>query len=204
MVRLLTEEPGGRQPSGELVEITQLYLEIAEFDLLCAELDPMAVGALLNAYYDGVVNRILENNGTVAHFFPGGLSAWFGAPLKDPAHADHACQAALALVGDLPDFVAQRATSRERAMKIHVGLHTDTVFVGNMGGTKRFDYSTAGLAVVVAGRLPAIARERAVPVLATAGTVAKLSGAYKLHEIAPILVPGKDTSMGCYELLGTA
>jgi len=204
MAQHISKELGGLQQSGELVEITQLYLEIAEFDLLCAELDPMAVGALLNAYYDGAANRILENNGIVAHFFPGGLSAWFGAPLKDPTHADYACRAALALVGDLPDFVAQRATSRERAMEIHVGLHTDTVFVGIMGGTKRFDYSATGLAVVVAGHLPAIARERAVSVLATAGTIAKLSGAYKLHEIAPIPVPGKDTSMGCYELFGTA
>ena len=42
-----------------------------------------------------------------------------------------------------------------------------TVFVGNIGGTKRFDYSIAGLAVIVASRLPAIARERAVSILAT-------------------------------------
>jgi adenylate cyclase len=204
VVQRLSEEPGALRLGGELTEITQLYVEIAEFDLLCADLDPTAVGAFLNAYFDGAVNRILENHGTVDHFLPGGFSAWFGAPRNDPANADHAVQAALALVEDLPGFAAQRPSPKERAMKIHVGLHTDTVLVGTIGGTKRFEYSTAGLAVVVASRLPAIARERAISVLATEGTVMKLSGAYTLREIAPIPVPGKDALMRTYELLGNA
>ena len=202
MVQRLSETPDAPHLSGELIEITQLYVEIAEFDLLCAELDTIAVGAFLNAYFDSAVNRILENNGTVGHFFPDGFSAWFGAPLKDPANADHAVQAALALVEDLPSFAAQRSTSKERAMKIHVGLHTDTVLIGSIGGTKRFGYSTTGLAVVVASRLPAIARKQAIAVLATDGTIVKLTGAYRLREIAPIPVPGKDTLMRTYEVLG--
>jgi adenylate cyclase len=200
----LIEEPGALRFDGQLTEVTQLYLEIADFDLLCAELDPTAVGAFLNAYFDGAVNRILENHGTVDRFLPGGISAWFGAPLNDPANADHAVQTALALLRDLPSFAAQRSTSRERAMKIHVGLHTDTVLVGNVGAIKRFDYSTAGLGVVIASRLPAIARERGISVLTTEGTIVKLSGAYTLREVAPIPIPGKDASMRTYALLGKA
>ena len=204
MVQRIAENPTAFSLGGELRELTLLFLEIANFENLCAELTPMEARQFLNDYYDGGVERILENKGTIDKFLLDGVMARFGAPLDDPEHSDHAAQAAIALVNDLRAFNARRSALKQRQISVHIGLHTDSVAVGNIGGRKRPSYSVAGLGVLVASRLPPIARERAISVLATERTVAKLNGAYELREVAPIQVSGEGTSMRAYELLGNA
>jgi len=204
MVQRIVENPTALSLSGELRELTILFLEIANFDILCAELTAMEARQLLNDYYDECVGRILENKGTIDKSLLDGVMALFGAPLDDPEHADHAAQAAIALASDLRAFNTRRSALKQPQISIHIGLHTDSVAVGNIGGGKRPSYSATGLGVLVASRLSPIARERAISVLATEKTVAKLNRAYKLREVAPIQVAGKGTSIRAYELLGGA
>jgi|SRR5579871_3261081 len=204
MVQRIAENPTAFSLGGELRELTLLFLEIANFDNLCAELSPMEARQFLNDYYDESVERILENKGLIDKFLVDGVMAFFGAPLDDSEHPDHAAQAAIALVNDLRAFNTRRAARKQQQISIHIGLHTDSVAIGNIGGRKRLSYSVTGLGVLVASRLPPIARERAISVLATEKTVAMLKRAYKLREVAPIQVADEGTSMRAYELLGNA
>jgi len=112
------------------------------------------------------------------YFVGDGLLAVFGAPRRQPDHADEALAAAL----EIQDVVSSGDAG---PLEIGLGLNSGTVVAGNIGGDRRFEFSVIGDAVNVAARVEAATRQTGDTVLLTDRTAALLDGGRAEREERP-------------------
>src|SRR5205823_13408853 len=79
-----------------------------------------------------------------------GLLAVFGAPRRQPDHADQALAAALEIA---------RSIKSPEGLSIGIGINSGQVVAGNIGGAGRLEFSVIGDPVNVAARVEAATRE---------------------------------------------
>jgi adenylate cyclase len=112
----------------------------------------------------------------------------FGAPRRQPDHADQALAAALEIAELKTDEVS-----------FGVGLNSGTVIAGNVGGAGRLEFSVIGDAVNVAARVEAATRMTGDTVLVSDATQTLLSGgAALLEERSTAQLKGKSEAIALY------
>ena len=142
----------GTSLAGEQVEVTMMFLDIRNFTGFSERSTAPEVVATVNRLWERVVPIIHAHGGHVDKFVGDGLLAVFGAPRRQPDHADQALSAAL-------DMAA--AVEKEFAgdLGIGIGLNSGTVVAGNVGGAGRLEFSVIGDAVNVAARVESATRQ---------------------------------------------
>ncbi|WP_085908943.1 adenylate/guanylate cyclase domain-containing protein [Kiloniella majae] len=151
-------------------EATILFADVVGFTSLTERLGPTKTVDVLNSYFDEMTNVIMENGGIVATFHGDAILAIFNVPLEDNKHADHALNAAQAmLLGVDEDYFAGEKLS------IRIGINTGSVVAGNVGGGGRQSYTVYGDAVNLAARLEALAKEKGQSLLVSGHTYTKLA-----------------------------
>lgn len=144
---------------GERKYVCVLFADIRGFTTLSESLPPEAVIALLNRYFDRVVDQIHHQEGAVVCFMGDGIMAIFGAPKRLP----NPCAAALAAAKGMQDEVVKLNESlvREGAapIQIGVGLHAGEAVIGQVGSSGRHDYTAIGDVTNVASRLEGLTKD---------------------------------------------
>ena len=75
---------------GELREITLLVSDLRGFTSLAARLSPPEVIAILNRYFERMIEIIARHRGTVDELQGDGMLTFFGAPLATPDDPERA------------------------------------------------------------------------------------------------------------------
>ena len=153
----------GTDLAGEEVEVTILFLDIRDFTAFAERLRPPEVVATLNRLFELIVPIIHRHHGHVDKYVGDGLLAVFGAPRRQPDHA----QQGLAAAGEVAAAVAAEF---EDELSIGVGLNSGPVVAGNLGGGGRLDFSVIGDTVNVAARVEAATRQTGDTILITEAT----------------------------------
>jgi adenylate cyclase len=188
---------GGRaQPA------TVLFADIANFTSLTEELGATETVAFLNEYFTDMVEVIFRHSGILDKYIGDAIMAVFGAPFPSPRDADNAVHAAIGMQRALSDFNARRTACGRPPIEIRIGLNSDTVVAGNIGSTRRMDYTVIGDGVNLAARLESANRHYGTRVLISGSTVALLKDGYRLRELDWLKVKGKSAPVPVYELLG--
>src|SRR3954469_11292005 len=141
----------GTSLAGEEVEVTMMFIDVRDFTSFAERAAATEVVATINRLFERAVPIIHAHAGHVDKYVGDGLLAVFGAPRRQPDHADQALAAALEI---------ERAVNDEfgGALSIGVGLNSGTVVVGNVGGAGRLEFSVIGDAVNVAARVESATR----------------------------------------------
>lgn len=128
------------------------------FTALADRVEPGALIALLNRYFDCQVPAILARGGEVLKFMGDGLLAIF--PLGEANDPASVCRAALAAVAEtraavaaLDDWPRLAAAGPRFGLALHVG----ELLYGNIGAAGRLDFTCIGPAVNLAARLESLA-----------------------------------------------
>jgi adenylate cyclase len=79
---------------GERRKVTVLFSDIRGFTTMSHAMSPEQVVALLNEYFERMIDILFKHQGTLDKFIGDGLMAVFGAPLEDPFQEEHAVAAA--------------------------------------------------------------------------------------------------------------
>jgi adenylate cyclase len=144
---------------GEIREVAVLFVDLVGSTYLVRTWPPDEVVAMLNNFFEIVVEAVGEHGGYVNKFTGDAALAIFGAPteIADP------CGAALATARALRERIP---TSTELAFGI--GVSAGRVVAGNVGATARYEYTVIGDAVNEAARLTELAKSSRTSTLAAA------------------------------------
>ncbi|MCV7287174.1 adenylate/guanylate cyclase domain-containing protein [Mycolicibacterium wolinskyi] len=153
---------------GQEVDVTLMFVDVRGFTAFAERLHPPEVVATLNRLFETIVPLVHRHGGHVDKYAGDGLMAVFGAPRRQPGHADQALAAALAIA------TAVRSEFGDM-LSVGVGLNSGPVVAGNVGGAGRFEFSVIGDAVNVAARVEQATRKTGDTVLLTAGTLGMLT-----------------------------
>jgi adenylate cyclase len=189
---------------GEVRELTLMFCDVRNFTSISQDLSAADLTQFINELLSPLTEIILEQRGTIDKYMGDAIMAFWNAPLDDPDHTAHACQAALkmtAKMDELNEIWRQRAEAGHRPYKrvqIGMGLNTGPCCVGNLGSTYRFDYSAIGDDVNVTSRFEGLTKIYGVP--AVAGQRSLASGV-KALELDMVAVKGRTRSTQIYTFI---
>lgn len=153
VVEELLGSPQGLQMGGELREITLLVSDLRGFTSLAARLSPPEVIAMLNRYFERMIDIIARYRGTVDELQGDGMLTFFGAPLAVSDDPERAVACALEMQLALLAFNAEQRQRHLPELAMGIGLNTGEVIVGNIGSLKRSKYGAVGSAINTAYRI---------------------------------------------------
>lgn len=186
---------------GESREMTVLFSDVCGFTTLSEALPAREVRQLINGLLTPMSAIIHEHRGTIDKYIGDAIMAFWGAPLKDPQHAGHAVDAALAMVRALPGLNDEFRRHGWPEIDIGIGLSTGEMNVGNMGSEFRMAYTVMGDAVNVGARLEALTRQYHRPVLVSPAT-AEAATEHVFREVDRVRVKGREEPVTVFEPLG--
>jgi adenylate cyclase len=132
---------------------------------------PEHVIPLLNDYADVIVSALHEQGGDVLKFIGDGMLAIFPAEDRERA-CDAALAAAVAAWQGVIKLNKRRVADGLPITEMYLGLHVGEVFYGNVGSTKRLDFTVIGPAVNEVSRIAAMCRSAEQPMLVSAAFAA--------------------------------
>ncbi len=200
LVAQMSRDPERYSMEGRSAELTVLFSDVRGFTTFSERLAPPELAALMNRYFSVMTGIVRQHRGTLDKYVGDALMAFWGAPLDDPAHAEHAVQAALAMQAALPALNAELAARGWPPIRITIGINTGPMVVGDMGSVHRRAYTVLGDAVNVASRLQELSGKLEVPVLIGEATAAALPPSrFHCREVEHVAIRGRETRMTVFE-----
>ena len=140
--------------------VTVMFSDLRGFSRISEQLEPDELLQFLNEHFEATTEIILEHGGTLLSYMGDGLLAVFGAPLDMERQEENAILAAREMVRN----------AMEREIRIGVGIATGDAVLGDLGTTRRREYTVIGDVVNTAARLEKLTKEKGESVLCDAET----------------------------------
>jgi adenylate cyclase len=198
MTRVLADASSLR---GEHRQVSILFSDLRGFTTLSERMAPEAIAAHLNEYFDAMTTAIFAHRGMINDFVGDAVMAVFGAPVDDPDHAWNAVQSARAMERALEALNQRWQTLGLPSLRMGIGIHTGSVFAGNVGGRERIKYTVIGDPVNVASRVEGLNKELGTTVLITEETLAVVGDRVRVRDCGPIAVKGRVEKVRVFEVL---
>jgi len=203
VVEVLLRDPKSVDIEGEELTVAVLFADIRNFTALSEKYPAKYVVELLNSFFDKICDALLDQGGTIDKFMGDGIMVLFGAPVHYPDHTDRALRAIAMMVSALKEFQEEiKLTRNIDDFDIGIGLHTGKAVVGNIGSTRRKEYTAIGDDVNLASRVEALTRKHGVRVLVTDAVVESCGLEIQIGEGVDDTVKGKTGTVRVYPLLG--
>ena len=186
---------------GQETEATLLFSDIRGFTTITESLGAQGTVSLLNEYFDIMVEAISEQGGMVDKFIGDAIMAGFGIPIAHDDDEDRGVRAGINMIKRLWEWNEQREKEGKMPVEMGLGLNTDKVVSGNIGSSKRMDYTMIGDGVNLAARLESACKSYSARILISDYTFKKLKGTYQIRYIDDVVVKGKTEPVGVREVL---
>ncbi len=201
LVDEMSEDPGAFTLEGESREMTVLFSDVRSFTTISEGLDPRELSRLMNEYLTPMTTTIHDARGTIDKYIGDAIMAFWGAPLRDPEHAQNALQAAFGMLAALRDLQVDFERRGWPAIRIGIGINTGTMNVGNMGSEFRMAYTVLGDAVNLGSRLEGLTKGYGVECVVSE-TTARAAPELIYRELDRVRVKGKDKPVTIFEPVG--
>jgi adenylate cyclase len=144
-----------RRGEGQTIEAVIWYCDLRGFTRASDRLPRDAVIALLNDYFSAMGEAVTEAGGEILKFMGDGMLAIF--PIESPgARAEtvrRAVWAGAAAAETIAALNVARTAASEPDVRFGLALHMGEVMFGNIGASKRLDFTVIGPAVNYTARL---------------------------------------------------
>lgn len=140
---------------GGIQEITVLYADMRNFTLLVQKLDLADLRHFLNSFFELLSDVVFSWKGTLDKFIGDAVLVVFGAPVELQTPSISAVFAARQILRDFDKLLKEWSDKSDvfKEVGLGIGISRGDVFLGNVGSSRRFDYTVIGTEVNIAQRL---------------------------------------------------
>ena len=186
---------------GQDTTATVLFSDVRSFTTITETLGAQGTVSLLNEYFEIMVDAITEQGGMLDKFIGDAIMAAFGIPMAHEDDEDRGVRAGINMISRLWEWNAEREKEGKMPVDMGLGLNTDSIVAGNIGSSKRMDYTMIGDGVNLAARLESACKQYSARILISDFTYQKLKGTYQVRYIDDVVVKGKTEPVGVREVL---
>ncbi len=190
VVRRIIMQPDLLRLAGEVREVTALFTDIEGFTAMTERASPRLLIACLDDYFDGVSRIVISHGGLIDKIVGDAVHALFNAPLDLDDHPRRALECAVAVQGFALDFCQTPRAMQLRFGETRIGLETGKAIVGDVGGTRKLDYTAHGNAINAAARFEAANKDLGTTLCIGPGA-AELIGCDVLRPLGKIVIKGR-------------
>ena len=165
LVEEMSQRPEHFGFAGESREMTVLFADIRNFTTLSESLSAQELKELLNRFFTPMTRVIFDRRGTIDKYVGDMIMAFWGAPVRDARHAEHAIAAALDMLQAVRALQVELAREGLPEIAIGIGLNSGVMNVGDMGSEYRRAYTVIGDTVNLASRLEGLTKYYGVDIV---------------------------------------
>jgi len=198
----ILRDPTGVALGGEEREVTVFFSDIRGFTTISEKTAPRDLVRLLNIYFSEMSREVLIHGGVLDKYIGDAIMAFWGAPLDDAHHADHAFDAARAMIEKLGALNKRLQEMGGPEINIGIGLYTGPAVVGNIGSEERHDYTIIGDTVNVASRLEGLTKEFKTRLVIGETTRLKITRDAPFRHLGAVTVKGRGEPLEVYTVAG--
>ena len=198
----LLENPDAAKMGGDRKEVSVLFSDIRSYTSLTETLGAEEVVELLNQYFESMVDAVFAHKGILDKYIGDAIMAVFGSPLPLDDHQWMSVQTAVEMRHRLTDFNAKRQSQNKKTIKIGIGINSDTVISGNIGCSKRMEFTAIGDGVNLGARLEGATKIYGTDIVISESTYRPCADRVWTRELDFIKVKGKNNPVAIYELVG--
>ncbi|MFV8258211.1 CHASE2 domain-containing protein [Bdellovibrio bacteriovorus] len=197
----LLKDAANLKLGGRRERMTAFFSDVRGFTTISEKLPPEELSRVLNLYLTPMTDIVFKNSGTLDKYMGDAIMAFFGAPVKDPNHAAHACRCALESLVKLKELQKEFSDKGLPHIDIGIGINTGEMSVGNMGSNIVQNYTVMGDSVNLASRLEGINKEYGTRIVISEFTYNDVKSAFTAREIDRVRVKGKLEPVRIFELV---
>jgi adenylate cyclase len=197
VVNEIIARPDRLKRAGEMREVTALFTDVEGFTAMTHRVAPTVLIALLDRYFDGLCRTALANGGMIDAIAGDALHVFFNVPLEQNEHVDAALDCALA-IQDFAETFRQTADARAAGFgRTRIGVESGPAIVGDVGGSRRLNYTAHGDAINRTARLEAANKEFGSAICIGPGAAAAARRT-KLRPLGSLTLRGFDQPVTVY------
>lgn len=209
MYRYMTQElaeellkGGETKLGGDRKEVSVLFSDIRGYTTLTESMEAEEVVKMLNEYFESMVDAIFRHKGTLDKYIGDAIMAVFGSPLPLEDHAWMAVQTSIDMRHRLAEFNTKRKAEDKEVIRIGIGINSDYVISGNIGSSKRMEFTAIGDGVNLGSRLEGASKQYGCDIVISESTYKPCADYIYARELDYIKVKGKTKPVSVYELVG--
>ena len=195
---------------GESRTVTYMACGVRGFAELASSFrgDPAAFTRLMQRVLEPLMNEALSHGGAIDKLTSEGFAAFWNAPLDDPEHAIHACEAATGMMEAIAR--TNEVITHERRIdgvalspvEIGIGISTSSAIAGGFKAHGRSAYSVNGDCAVLAARIQQISGQYGPAVIVSEDTRKSSERGFAFLEVDYIAMGNRDEPVKLYAMLG--
>ena len=200
VLRNLMESPELVQLGGSKKDATVFFADIRGYTSFSEGKEPEYIIEILNEYFSEAVEIVIKYNGYIDKFIGDCIMAAWGVPVVNP---DKDAISGVGCAIEIQELVKSKTRKffqgKASHLQVGIGMHSGPLISGNLGSSRRMDYSVIGDTVNIAARLEGVAK--AGEVIITQQTRDLIGDHFKLKELEPVKVKGKNKPLHIFSVL---
>ena len=154
----ILQSPTASELGGKLQKVTILFADLRSFTKISDHMPPDRVAAMLNNFFDEMIEVIRKYRGTIDKIIGDGILATFGATKERDSDTERALACAIEMQLAMEKVNARNRIDKLPVIEMGIGINTGEVMVGNIGSDKYTSFSVTGKHVNLAARIESFAR----------------------------------------------
>ncbi|HMV45314.1 MAG TPA: adenylate/guanylate cyclase domain-containing protein, partial [Leptospiraceae bacterium] len=182
--------------TSEIRHVCMMFFDIRNFTSFSESKHPEEVVNYLNLIFDFSIDIINRHGGIINKFLGDGFMAVFGAPISSGDDIQNAVKASLEIIDKVKTEIEKHNIPQT---KIGIGLHAGDAVTGNVGSSKRKEYTIIGDVVNLASRIEQLNKSYSSQLLVSEEVWSKLTD-YSAESLGEIVVKGREKPVRIYRL----
>ncbi len=185
--------------AGRDAEVTILFADIRSYSSIAEKIGPAQSLAWTYDVMGALSDCVLAEEGVLVDYQGDQVMAMWGAPARQPNHAERAYRAAVAMLRVLPSLSQRWENQIGHATRLGIGVNSGLARVGNVGSRHKFKYGPQGNTVNLASRVQGAARPLGADLLISETTAALLPSGFPRRRLCQVRVNNITKPVTLYE-----